>query len=46
MYIIVIVIQKEVAGSASGGWTYDTATGLTLGGVESRPTTEEEERTP
>ena len=43
MTIIVIVIQKEVAGSASGGCTYGTATGQTFGGVRSRPTTEEEE---
>ena len=30
MIIIVIVIQKEVAGSASGGCTYGTATGKLL----------------
>ena len=42
MIIIIIVIQKEVAGSASGGCAYGMATGQTLGGVRSRPTTEEE----
>ena len=40
MIIIVFVIQKEVAGSASGGCAYGTATGQTLGGVRTRPTTE------
>ena len=42
--IIVIVIQKKVAGSAGGGciYVYGTATGQTLEGVRSRPTTEEE----
>ena len=43
MIINVIVIQKEVAGSASGGCTYGTATGHTLEGVRSRPTTEEDD---
>ena len=43
MIIIVIVIQKEAAGSTSGGCTYGTATGQTLGGVRSRLTIEEEE---
>ena len=32
---------KKVAGSASGGCTYGTATGQTLKEVRSRPTTEE-----
>ena len=41
--MIIVVIQKEVAGSASGGCTYGTATERTHGGVRSRPTTEEEE---
>ena len=41
--IIVVITQKEVAGSTSGGCTYGTATEQTLGGVRSRPTTEEEE---
>ena len=43
MISIFIVIQKEVAGSASGCYTNDTATGQTIGEVRSRSTTEEEE---
>lgn len=43
MIVIVIVIQKEVTGSASGGCTYDTVIGQTLGGVRSHLTTDEEE---
>ena len=42
--VIVIFIQNEVAGSASGRCTYGTVTGQTLGGVRSRPTTKEELR--
>ena len=38
----ITVVQKGVAGSASGGCTNGTATGQTLGGVRSSPTTEEE----
>ena len=41
---IVIVIQKEVAGSASGGCTYGTVTGQTLRGVRSRPTLRPQEK--
>ena len=40
--MIIVVIQKEVAGSASGGCAYGMATGQTLRGVRSRTTTEEE----
>ena len=40
--MIIIVKKQEVAGTASGGCTYDTATRYTLGGFRSRPTTEEE----
>ena len=41
--MIIIVIQKEVAGSASGVCTYGMATGQTIGEVRSRSTTEEGE---
>ena len=38
---ISIAIYQEVAGSASGGCTYGTATGKTLGGVKSPQTIDE-----